>query len=111
MKATMSVTEKLNYLRLEQDLSLESIAKKSKISLEEITDIFSGKRTPVPSVLSRLCKVLDTCCYDLFSANFGKKPVYLSKEENALIERYRLLNSVEKEKILRLIEAGDDRRE
>jgi len=111
MKATMSVTEKLNYLRLEQDLSLESIAKKSKISLEEITDIFSGKHTPVPSVLSRLCKVLDTCCYDLFSANFGKKPVYLSKEENALIERYRLLNSVEKEKILRLIEAGDNRRE
>lgn len=109
MKKILSVTEKLDYLRLEQGLSLEYIAKKSRISLEEITAIFSGKHTPMPSVLSKLCKVLDTCCYDLFDKNFGKIPVYLSKEENDLIVRYRQLDSAKKVKIIDLIKNGENK--
>ncbi len=100
----------LKKLAIARNKSLTSLAVELEVSQEAISQYISGKINPKLSVIVKMAKILNTSTDYLLDLTDNPNPndFKLTESENALINNYRKLNSMEKIKVDSYVQAMID---
>ena len=97
----MNVIEKLNKLRLEQNMSVYRLSELTGINQSTLANTFSRGIVPSIANLESMCEALGTT----LSRFFSEEEVYelLNKEETQLLQDFRRLPKPTKKTVAKLI--------
>ena len=98
----MEIGKRIHDIRTEKGLTMYRLTQITGISGHHIKGIEEGTRQPTIETLQKLLVPLGLTLAELFSED--KKAVYLSDNEQALLENYRKLNEEKASALLRISE-------
>ncbi len=97
----MDIAERLKRARKTKNLSVYKLSQITGVSETHIRDLERGDRNPSFDTLSRLVKPLGLSLADMF--NESEDVSYLSNDEKALVECYRMLSKDKEEALLNFL--------
>ena len=98
----MEIGKRIHDIRTEKGLTMYRLTQITGISGHHIKGIDEGTRQPTIETLQKLLVPLGLTLAELFSED--KKAVYLSDNEQALLENYRKLDEEKASALLRISE-------
>ncbi len=98
----MEIGKRIHDIRTEKGLTMYRLTQITGISGHHIKGIEEGTRQPTIETLQKLLVPLGLTLAELFSED--KKAVYLSDNEQALLENYRKLDEEKASALLRISE-------
>lgn len=99
----MTVLERILQLRLERNWSEYRLSEESGIAQTTISSWFKKDIYPSIPSLEKICKAYDISLAQFF--NFDNEPVFLSPEQNELLENWNRLSSEQKTAVLNLLKS------
>ena len=94
------VSSRIDYLRVQYNLSIRVLARKSGISQSTLAEIIQGKTVPNVYTLSCICKALGISLSDFF--DFDDKVIRLRGKENILIKIYREVSPMSQDTLIKV---------
>lgn len=94
----MDISERLKNLRKAKNLSVYKLSQLSGVSETHIRDLERGDRNPSVDTLSRLVEPMGLSLSELF--NESNDVTFLTNEEKALLEYYRMLSKDKADSLL-----------
>jgi len=95
-----NISTRIDFLRIEQNLSIRDLAKKSGISKSQLSDIILGNKIPNVYTLHLICTTLAISLSDLFA--FDDTAIKLRGKEAILIKIYRELSPMSQDTLIKV---------
>ena len=96
-----NISTRIDFLRIEQNLSMRDLAKKSGISKSQLSDIILGNKIPNVYTLHLICTTLAISLSDLF--DFDDTAIKLRGKEAILIKIYRELSPMSQDTLIKVV--------
>lgn len=96
------IAEKVDSLRVENNLSIYELSLKANVSNNTLNDLFKKRSIPSIRTLNRLCNALDVPLWQFFI--FGNEEYPLLNSEKKLISKFRGINDNSKKVIFELLD-------
>ena len=95
-----NIAIRIDLLRIEQNLSIRDLAKKSGISKSQLSDIILGNKIPNVYTLHLICTALGISLSDFF--DFDDAVINLRGKEAILIKIYRELSPMSQDTLIKV---------
>ena len=95
-----NIANRIDFLRIEQNLSMRDLAKKSGISKSQLSDIILGKKIPNVYTLYLICTALGISLSNFF--DFDDNVIVLRGKEALLIKIYRELSPMSQDTLIKV---------
>lgn len=95
-----NIATRIDFLRIEQNLSMRNLAKKSGISKSQLSDIILGNKIPTVYTLHLICTALSIPLSDFF--NFDDSIIRLRSKEAVFIKIYRELSPMSQDTLIKV---------
>ena len=96
-----NIAVRIDFLRIEQNLSIRDLAKKSGISKSQLSDIILGNKIPNVYTLYLICTALGISLSDFF--DFDDAVIKLRGKEAILIKIYRDLSPMSQDTLIKVV--------
>ena len=94
------VAQRIDYLRIANNLSLRELAKKSGISHSTLSNIIQATKIPNIYTLSNICNALSISLSDFF--DFGEDVIKLRGKEAILIKIFREVSPMSQDTLIKV---------
>ena len=98
----MNVLEKIKIMQQERGWSTYKLAYESGLTQSTLSNMFARGTCPTIDTLQMICDAFGISISEFFEENENKS--YVSKEELELLNKYRTLNSKEKDAVKSLVD-------
>ncbi|MBQ8879759.1 MAG: helix-turn-helix transcriptional regulator [Clostridia bacterium] len=96
-----NIATRIDFLRIEQNLSLRDLAKKSSISKSQLSDIMLGNKIPNVYTLHLICTALGISLSDFF--DFEDTVIKLRSKEAIIVKIYRELSPMSQDTLIKVV--------
>ena len=95
-----NVATRIDFLRMQYNMSIRSLAKKSGVSYSTLFDIINGNKIPSIYTLDCICSALGVSLSDFF--DFDDEVIRLRGKENILIKIYREVSPMSQDTLIKV---------
>ena len=93
-------SQRIDYLRVQENLSVRTLAKKSGIATSAMYNIINGSKVPNIYTLHSICNALGISLSDFF--DFDDEVIRLRGKENILIKIYREVSPMSQDTLIKV---------
>lgn len=96
-----NISLRIDQLRVQYNLSMRELAKKSGISKSQLSDIILGNKVPNVYTLFCICNALGITLSDFF--DFDDEVIRLRGKENIVIKIYREISPMSQDTVIKML--------